>query len=245
MKRIFCSLSLGLVLLLQLATGQNINIQMRGPDGKPLPGDNVMGKVTKVSSDSIVINNLNGSAITIKVSDQTRVMQGREPTKVSDIHVDDVVFARGQLSGAVMNALVVSKVDPAMTQRMQQGPMGGMSPEDLGKKFIAGEVKAIDELKLTIAMPNQKTQTIEVDENTSFKKGSESVTLADIKVGDFVRGPGELKSGVFVPRELSIGRPQMRMIRGPGSVGSGGRGDDAAIDNRKPDDKKPAETHPK
>jgi hypothetical protein len=73
-------------------------------------------------------------------------------------------------------------------------------------------VKAINETKLTIARPDGQTQEIEVDENTSFKRGSESITLPDIKVGDFVRGPGELKNNVFVPKELAVGRPtRMRM----------------------------------
>jgi hypothetical protein len=57
-----------------------------------------------------------------------------------------------------------------------------------------------------------------VDENTSFKKGNESITLPDIKPGDFVRGSGDLKDGVFVPKELIVGRGQMRiMMGGPGN----------------------------
>jgi hypothetical protein len=79
--------------------------------------------------------------------------------------------------------------------------------EDLGKKFIAGEVKSINETKLTIARPDGVNQEVEVDENTSFRRGNESITLPDIKVGDFVRGPGELKNDVFVPKELAVGRP--------------------------------------
>lgn len=122
-----------------------------------------------------------------------------------------------------MQAAVVSVVNPEMIQRLQQGggpggrPNRGFNREDLGKKFIAGEVKAINETKLTIARPDGQTQDIEVDENTSFKKGGESITLPDIKVGDFVRGPGELKNNTFVPKELMVGRPQMRiMMGGPG-----------------------------
>ena len=108
----------------------------------------------------------------------------------------------------------------------------GVNPEDMGKKFILGEVKAINETKLTIARPDGQTQDIEVDENTSFRKGQESITLPDIKVGDFVRGRGELKENVFVPKELIVGRPQMRM-----------RGQDGqATDAKKPDSAPPAAT---
>jgi len=111
----------------------------------------------------------------------------------------------------------VGVVPVEMVQRMQQGggPGGGMAGfnrEDLGKKFIVGEVKAIHETRLTIARPDGQTQEIEVDENTSFKKGGESITLPDIKVGDFVMGRGELKENVFVPKELTVGRQPMRML---------------------------------
>jgi len=191
------------------------------------PGDNVVGKVTAVGKDSLIIAPLmGGDAVNVKVSDTTRVAKDRQPFKFEQIKVDDVIFARGELKNNSMQAAVVSVVNPEMIQRIQQGgaagggpgsPMGGFNREDLGKKFIIGEVKAINETKLTIARPDGQTQDIEVDENTSFKKGGESITLPDIKVGDFVRGRGELKDNTFVPKELMVGRPQMRMmIGGPG-----------------------------
>ncbi|HVG90141.1 MAG TPA: DUF5666 domain-containing protein [Alphaproteobacteria bacterium] len=212
------------------------------------PGDNVVGKVTAVSKDSLTIAPLmGGDAVTVKVSDTTRVAKDRQPFKLEQIKVDDVVFARGELKNNSMQAAVVSVVNPEMIQRIQQGggpgggigPGGGFNREDLGKKFIAGEVKAINETKLTIARPDGQTQEIEVDENTSFKKGSESITLPDIKAGDFVRGRGELKDNAFVPKELIVGRPQMRiMMGGPSMAGSGG----AQPEQKKPDEAAPAGT---
>ena len=191
------------------------------------PGDNVVGKVTAVSKDSLTVAPLTGGdAVNVKVSDTTRVAKDRQPFKFDEIKVDDVIFARGELKNNSMQAAVVSVVNPEMIQRIQQGggpggPGGGMASfnrEDLGKKFIIGEVKAMNETKLTIARPDGQTQEIEVDENTSFKKGGESITLPDIKVGDFVRGRGELKDNAFVPKELIVGRPQMRIMMG-GPVG--------------------------
>ena len=40
--------------------------------------------------------------------------------------------------------------------------------------------------------------------------GGESITLADIKVGDSVAGPGALKNGIFVPTQLFVGDPAAR-----------------------------------
>ena len=122
------------------------------------------------------------------------------------------------------------------------GAGAGFAREDWGKKFVAGEVKAINETKLTIARPDGQTQEIEVDENTSFRRGRESITLPDIKVGDFVRGRGEVKNAVFVPQELIVGGGQMRMmLGGPGGPGAAPNQNAPA----KPDAEKPKDAPPK
>src|SRR5215468_11304719 len=195
--------------------------------GRHLPGENVLRKVTAVGKDSITVAPMAGDdAVTIKAGDSARIFKDREPIKLSDIKVDDTVFARGQLAGTSMDAFIVAVMNPEMVQRMQQGAgfgMGGgagakFKPEDWGKTFIAGQVKAIKETTLTIAGPNnQQTVDIEVDENTSFKKRGESITLADIKPDDFVFGTGEVKNGVFVPKELRVGVGRMLMVGGGGS----------------------------
>jgi hypothetical protein len=222
--------------------------QPQGPggEGNMPPGEGLAGTVSSVGKDSLVVSPLSGGApVTIKVSDSTRLMRERQPSKLSDIKTGDTVIVRGSLKDKVMEAFFVVVVSPEMAERMKQGggrafflgPAGqqAFNPEDMGKKFIAGEVKAINETHLTIARPDGQSQDIEVDENTSFRRGNESITLADIKVGDFVRGPGELKNSIFTPKELRVGRPQMQMRSGdqanPPAPGT-------------PVDKKPAQTPP-
>jgi Domain of unknown function (DUF5666) len=236
MKRALLSTVL---LSLSLGTAQ-VQIQERGN----MPGNAVVGKVTTVGADSLVVAPLmGGDPVTVKVSDSTRVSKDRQPIKLDEIKVDETVFARGELKNGVLEAVMVGVVNPQMIQRMEQGGQGGpggpgaFNREDMGKKFIAGEVKAIVETKLTIARVDGQTQDIEVDENTSFKRGKESITLPDIKAGDFVRGPGELKDGVFVAKELNVGRPQMRFRIETG-------GPDGAPPQNPPGDK-PVQTPPK
>jgi Domain of unknown function (DUF5666) len=201
--------------------------QDRGSKNFP-PGDTVVGKITSISKDSLVVAPLmGGEPVTVKVAETTRIGKDRRPVKLDDIKAGDVVFVRGELQSGAIQARAVNVVNPQMVERMQQGGFGdgfgmgmgrgagaGFTREDWGKKFIAGEVKAINETRLTIARPDGQNAEIEVDEDTSFKRGSESITLPDIKVGDFVRGTGELKNNVFVPKELMVGRPQMRMMGG-------------------------------
>jgi hypothetical protein len=216
MMRKSCLWAITILLFLQ------VSAQVRERGGmNQVPGENVIGKVTAKTKDSLTIAPMaGGDPVIVKISDTTRVTKERQPFKFEDIKVDEVVFARGELKSNTMQAAMVRVVTPEMVQRFQQGGgpggqnTGGFNREDLGKKFIAGEVKAINETKLTIARPDGQTQEIEVDENTSFKKGAESITLPDIKVGDFVRGRGELKDNVFTPKELIVGRGQMRGMMG-------------------------------
>ena len=206
------------------------------------PGEMVVGKVTSVNKDFLTVTPLSGGdPITIKIGATTRVTKQRQPIKVEEIKVDEIVFARGQINGSAVEAGMVGVVSPEMAQRIQQGATGGrqFNREDMGKKFIAGEVKAIHETKLTIARPDGQTQDIEVDENTSFKKGAESITLADIKVGDFVTGPGELKDNVFVAKELRSGRPRMMGGMGNGQGNGPGGMNGKAGDQRNPESQKP------
>jgi hypothetical protein len=50
--------------------------------------------------------------------------------------------------------------------------------------------------------------------------GGESITLADVKVGDSVGGPGVVKNGVFVPTELGVAVPGAGRQRRRGLDGS-------------------------
>jgi hypothetical protein len=184
----------------------------------------VMGTIVSISGDQIVLKPESGDNVTVKVSSETRVRKDRQDAKLSDFKVGDKIMAAGtQGSDKVLTARMVAGGDMGM---MGQPP----SPEELvkmglGTTFIVGEVKAIEETKVTIARPDGQSQTIEVDENTSFKNGKdESVTLADVKIGDRVMGRGELKNGVFVPTTLRVGMPQ----GGPGFFVRRGTGEPGA-----------------
>ena len=49
--------------------------------------------------------------------------------------------------------------------------------------------------------------TFVADENTTFRKRREPVTLADIEVGSNVRVEGKVKEGVFVASAVNVGGP--------------------------------------
>lgn len=162
----------------------------------------VAGTITVLTDDSMTLKTSDGKTATVKLTDKTQYRKDRQPAKLGDFKVGDLVLVRGEAAGenAWTAVLVVTRSEAA-----------GQFREGLGKQFIAGEVKAIEGTKLTILRIDGETQTIQVDETTSFRKQGESITLADIKPADHVSGRGEVKDGIFVPAVLNVGEfPQRR-----------------------------------
>jgi len=47
-----------------------------------------------------------------------------------------------------------------------------------------------------------------LNENTSLRKGRDSVTMADIQVGDHLMARGSLENNVFVPKGVNVVNPE-------------------------------------
>ena len=166
----------------------------------------VAGTITAIDKNQISLKALDGSAVTINLSADTRYRKDMQPASLADFKVGDTVMVGGDPAGE--NAWKARFVATRSTARPEMR-------EGLGKRFIIGEIKAIDGTRLTILRVDGQTQTIEVDENTSFRKQGESITLADFKPGDHVFGRGEVKSGTFVAAVLNFGEPQQTLMPHP------------------------------
>ena len=197
------------------------------------------GEITAVSGANLTVKTPEGATVQVVTTANTRVMKGRGITvKIADLKVGDGVMAMGNLDAPnkTLHAAMVMATDAAQLKAMK---------DNLGKTYIAGKVTAIDadNAKMTVQRPDGVSQTIGFDETTSFKRGrigrgmgmsgdtgggdttaaapaatGESITLADIKVGDNVYGTGSVKSGAFVPTQLTVGAPgQGRRRNGAGS----------------------------
>jgi hypothetical protein len=175
----------------------------------------VGGQITDIEGSSITLQTFRGETAKVKITSATRLMKDGNDAKLADFKVGDRVFVAGeQGKDGVWTAQALGQRTGAESRG---GAMGGpLKPEDNGKTYIFGEVAKIDGLKITVKKQDNTEQVIEVDDDTSFRnERRESVTLADVKVGDYVRGQGELKNGVFVPRQLNAGRPRMRQQGAP------------------------------
>ena len=232
------------VVVLRLALAAFVTIgclQARAQDGmsgepgnRPVfaGGQMVRGTVTAVAADELTIKTEAGEVFHVAVSANTRLMENRQPVKLTDVKVGDGVGAMGVMDAPTktVHAVFVAVMDAEQVKKAREG---------LGKVYITGKVTAVDmdTLKITVLRPDGVTQVIGVDEGTSFRRGGrrmaamingsgpvetgapgaaadeESVTLADVKVGDRVAGPGTVKNGVFVPTQLGIVDPSMMRQR--------------------------------
>ena len=67
---------------------------------------------------------------------------------------------------------------------------------------------AIDPPKSTILRPDNVTQTIELNEETSLHKGRESITMADLQVGDHLLARGASQGENFTPKSVGVIEPE-------------------------------------
>ena len=81
-------------------------------------------------------------------------------------------------------------------------------PGTMGKDFVAGEVKSLDPPKITILRVDNVTQTLELNEETSIRRGRESITMADIQPGDHIIARGASTNEIFVPKMLNVVSPE-------------------------------------
>ena len=188
-----------------------------------MEGRGTFGVITEIKGDTLTLQGREGKTETVKVTGATTYRRDGQDAKLADFKVGDRVGVMGERNGDVWTAQMIG------TGRPGGGGPGGrgmMNPEDMGKKFIAGEITKIDETKLTVHRIDGQNQVIEVDETTSFRNNKrESITLADVKVGDKVMGRGEVKSGTFVPTMLNVGDFPMMGRRGPGGPAREGQND--------------------
>lgn len=163
-------------------------------------GRGTAGTVTEKAADHLTIKTDNGEVYKVLVSDNTRFMKDRQPAQASDLKVGDVIVAMGKADeqAKTIGAVIVAVLDPEQVKQMHE------MQASYGKTWLAGKITAIDETKITITGRDNATYNMMVDENTSFKKRRDSITLADVKVGDMIRATGAQKNGTFAVTELNV-----------------------------------------
>ena len=182
-----------------------------GGGGMMGPGHGLIGTVTEVAADHYTIKTDAGESYTVHFSANTRIfkqqagMRGRgergeggnppQSLKPADIKAGDAIAAMGEVDAAAksVGAVTILQIDPERAKQMRE------MQANYGKTWLGGKVTAIDGVKVTLmGTVDNAAHSFVADENTSFRKRRDPITLADIQVGDTVRVEGAVKDGTFV-----------------------------------------------
>ncbi|HUL35634.1 MAG TPA: DUF5666 domain-containing protein [Candidatus Eisenbacteria bacterium] len=183
------------------ANGQGVE------QGGPMMRDHgAIGRLTSITGDTMILTRRDGTTTTVKLSDKTEFRKDREPAKLSDFKVGDLVMVRGEENS---DNSVTAEIVATRTGGAGQGGMrGGQFSAEMGKDVVVGEVKSVEAPKLTVVRTDNVTQTVELNEDTTLRKNRQSITMADIQPGDHVIVRGALQNDIFVPKAVIILTPE-------------------------------------
>jgi len=193
-------------------------------------GQMVRGTVTATAADHLTVKTEGGDIYQVVISANTRVTKERQPLKVADIRAGDGVGAMGVLDPATktVHAVFVGVIDAEQIKKAREGMgkvyiTGKVTAIDLdGLKLTVlrpdgvSQVIGVDE-QTSFKRGGRRMTALasgagvgEVGSGASNvttasgNSSGESITFADVKVGDSVAGRGALKNGTFVPTELGV-----------------------------------------
>lgn len=184
-------------------------------------GRGMMGSVTAVAADHFTIKTESGELYTVHYSVNTRIMKGGggqrrgqgenqapanppQPIKAADIKVGDAIAATGEIdtNAKSVGAIAIFQIDPERAKQLRE------MQANYGKTWLMGRVTAINDLKVSLQSgPDNAAHAFVADENTTFRKRRDPITLADIQVGDMVRVEGAVKNGTFVADNVAVMGP--------------------------------------
>jgi len=179
-------------------------------------GEGLTGTVTEVAASHYTIKTDEGETYTVFYSVNTRIVRqtiqrhspggaaGGVPPQIlqpADIKVGDAIGVMGEVDATAKTAgaVVIAQLDPARAAQLRQ------QRASYGKTWLMGKVTAIDGVKVTLlgSLDNAAYSFI-ADENTTFRKRREPITLADVQVGDMVRVEGAAKEGGFLAASVVV-----------------------------------------
>jgi hypothetical protein len=212
-----------------------------GPQGRM-----VRGTVATATADGLTVKTENGETYQVVVTTNTRVMKDRQPVKLTDIHPGDGVGAMGVIDAPTktVHAAALFVVDAAQIKKAREdlgktyitGKVAAIDdvnltierPDGVSQKIMVDESTSFRK-----GGRRMRGEGFGMGAGPGMGEGggqgqgapapaadpAESITLADVKVGDRVMGRGALKGGVFVPTELVVMDPSaMGRRRGQGSA---------------------------
>ncbi len=160
----------------------------------------IRGSVLKVAGDTYLVKTPQGAVYKVATSVNTHFVRGEQETASGSIHAGDTVLAGGELDEKqhVLGAIFLAAVDAKQLEEFDR------RRAEFGKTWLAGTIVSIHGTQLQVKRPDDVTTTVTVDENTSFRKRHESITLGDMRVGDGLTARGTMGKSAFAGTFLTV-----------------------------------------
>jgi hypothetical protein len=211
---ILVSSALALCATLGMAAQQGTQTpEGRGPGrGPAAQGEMSGGTISSVGVDRIEIKKQDGTAQVVMVNDQTHYRQGQQDIQLEDLKPGDRVFVRGKTNdNKEFVAMGVRRITDEEAQRFQGGQGAG--------NRTGGQIVSIEGNQLKVQNPRQGEKLVFVNDQTTFMKDGQPITLKDLKVGDRIFASGQEVDGKFTATRIMSGQFQRgggQRQRGPG-----------------------------
>jgi hypothetical protein len=185
----------------------------RGGRGGYGGGGGIIGTVTEAAADHYTIKTDAGETYVIHFSVNTQILKqmvqrrdgsgegdgkrevsGPQVIKPGEIKAGDAIGVMGEVDAGVksIGATRILQLDPERAKQLRE------QQANYGKTWLMGKVTAVDGVKVTLLGLDNAAHAFVADENTTFRKRRDPITLADVEVGDMVRVEGAVKDGAFV-----------------------------------------------
>jgi hypothetical protein len=221
-KRLLSALTVGLAILLSMplmaqSEGQQNQPppQMQGGMRPGMRGPRAGGTIVSVGVGQFQLKKMNGETQTVLVNDQTRIREGQRDNQktlqLDDLKPGDHVMVMGQLNdNKEFVATFVHRLTPEEMARCQNA----------GDRAF-GQIVSIEGNEIKVHNQFRGDQTIVVNDQTTFTKDGQAITLKDLKVGDRIAAMGQETDGKLTAERVLTGRFQ----RGRGRMGRPPSGD--------------------
>jgi hypothetical protein len=216
-NKFFWSLAILLALTISgsVASQEKPPAEAPEPPGPEMAAERVMGTVTSVGVDRFEIKKPDGTSVTILVNDQTHYRQQRQEFQLEDLKPDDHVLVNGSPNSEKQFVAVgVRRVTEEELERFQAGggPSPGGGPGGPGGRWgqgggnrAGGEIISISQNLIKVRSRSQGEMIIVVNDQTTFTKQGQAITLKDLKVGDRIFAVGKEEQGKFVATQIRTG----------------------------------------
>lgn len=209
-----------------------------GRDRGGIPGGQMLrGVLTAVTADRLSLKQEDGQVVQVVVTPNTRIMKQRQPIKLADLRPGDGMGAAGVLDASTrtLHAAMIFVVDAEQIRKAQEnlgktyvtGKVTSINDLKLTVARPDGVAQTIEvdegtsfrrggrggNMGMMMGAPGSggsDPSASSGEAGGARSNGGESITLADIKVGDNVFATGSLKGGVFHPAEFRVATPHRR-----------------------------------